>query len=132
MKTWQKWLLGIVIAFVGIIGIGVTYQMNRQAQLKEEMIKIVESEEAKTLFEEELKYLDPKALTEDGLIKTYEIDYDSFNKNPMGGFSVHLIINDSSDLYMRVSLGKGNIQGALEIESTYESREFRKFLQLGD
>ncbi|MGT2741675.1 DUF1310 family protein [Streptococcus plurextorum] len=106
MKSWQKWLLGIAIAFVGIIGIGVTYQMNRQAQLKEEMIKIVESDEAKALFEEELKYLDPKALTEDGLIKTYEIDYDSFNKNPMGGFSVILIINGDSQMYYRLGIDR--------------------------
>ncbi|MGT2743682.1 DUF1310 family protein [Streptococcus plurextorum] len=124
MKTWQKWLLGITIAFVGIIGIGVTYQMNRQAQLKEEMIKIVESDEAKTLFEEELKYLDPKALTEDGLIKTYEVDYDSFNKNPMNGFSVKLIINGDSSLYTILHLGVYDANGTLEIGSVQRSPKF--------
>lgn len=60
----------------------------------------------KSFFENELKYLDPQALTEDGLIKTYEIDYGSFNNNPMGGFSVVLIINGQSSLNYRLGLDK--------------------------
>lgn len=132
MKTWHKWLIGIVTSLVMFIGIGVIYQMNRAQQLKEEMIKIVESEEAKTLFESELKYLDEKALTEQGKIKSYKVDYDSLKKNPMGGFSVNLIINRNNDTYLRLRLGVYDAEGTVEIASTKESKSLKQLLDIGE
>lgn len=132
MKTCYKWLLGIVIGLVVFIGIGVIYQMNRAQQLKEEMIKIIESEEAKTLFESELKYLDEKALTEQGKIKSYKVDYDSLKKNPMGGFSVNLIINRNNDTYLRLRLGVYDAEGTVEIASTKESKSLKQLLDIGE
>ncbi|MGT2742716.1 DUF1310 family protein [Streptococcus plurextorum] len=128
MKTWQKWLLGITIAFVGIIGLGVTYQMNRQAQLKEEMIEIVESEEAKTLFEKKLKSWDPEALTESGKIKSYEIDSNTLNPNPMGGFSVKLYINGNKECYYNVGLEWSTPTGGLRISGGAKSSELQELI----
>ncbi|WP_156019318.1 DUF1310 family protein [Streptococcus ruminantium] len=121
MKSWQKWLVGLLSSLIIIIGIGVVYQMNQEKQLREEMIKIVESEEAKKLFEEELKSLDTKALTEQGKIKSYEVDYDSFNKNPMGGFSVELILNNDYELSYRLGINRRQRNDELYIYSWIKS-----------
>ncbi|MDW8743624.1 DUF1310 family protein [Streptococcus suis] len=128
MKTWQKWLVGILAIITILMGLGVMYQINKQAQLKEEMINIVESDESKKLFEEELKYLDPKALTDEGIIKTYSVDYDSFNKNPMGGFSVNLYVNDNKSLRYTIGIDKDNRTQELYSDGGGISTELQKLL----
>ena len=45
------------------------------------MIAIVTSDEAKKIYESHMKALDQNALTDDGVIKSYEIDND-------GGYSL--------------------------------------------
>ncbi|HFI0140325.1 TPA: DUF1310 family protein [Streptococcus suis] len=108
MKTWQKWLVGVLASITILIGIGVTYQMHKEQELKEEMIKIVESDEAKLVFERVLKNLDSEFLTEVGTIKSYVVDYDSLQKNPMGGMFVSLLINENSNLEVTISLNRHN------------------------
>ena len=51
---------------------------------KEEMIQIAESTKMKKAIEKELRELDPKALTAEGKIKSYEIQKDKLEYNPMG------------------------------------------------
>ncbi|HEL2218092.1 TPA: DUF1310 family protein [Streptococcus suis] len=121
MKTWQKWLAGILASITILIGLGVIYQMNKEQELREEMIKIVESDEAKKLFEDELKDLDPKALTDEGIIKTYSVDYDSFNKNPIGGFSVVLILNEDINIGYRLGIDRRQPGGELYTYSWIKS-----------
>ncbi|MBF0836736.1 DUF1310 family protein, partial [Bacteroides acidifaciens] len=82
------WLLGLIASVAVVIGIGVLEQMSKQEQLKQEMIKVVESEEAKAEFEEVLKNLDSKALTAQGKIQSYKIDLESVKHSPMGGLFV--------------------------------------------
>ena len=60
---------------------------------KEEMIQIAESKKMKRALENFLKGLDPKALTPEGKIKSYEIQKDRLDYNPMGGLNVYIIIN---------------------------------------
>ena len=74
---------------------------------KEEMIKVVKSEEAKKAIEDGLKSLDKEALTEKGIIKSYEVDYDSVKHNPMGGIMFDIYINNDKELYIRKTLIKG-------------------------
>ncbi|WP_105111486.1 DUF1310 family protein [Streptococcus suis] len=128
MKTWQKWLVGILAIITILIGLGVMYQINKQAQLKEEMIKIVESNEVKQLFEAELKSFDSKALTDEGKIKTYSVDYDSFNENPMGGFSVNLYVNDNKSLRYTIGIDKDNRTQELYSDGGGISTELQKLL----
>ena len=54
-----------------------------------------------------LKKMDSKALTPEGKIKTYKIEYDKVKRNPMGGISVHLIINDDPEMMLNTTLEKG-------------------------
>ena len=74
---------------------------------KEEMIKVVKSEEGKKIIEEGLKNIEKDALTEKGVIKSYEVDYDSVKHNPMGGIMFDIYINNDKELYIRKTLVRG-------------------------
>ena len=65
---------------------------------KEEMIQIAESKKMKKALENFLKGLDSKALTPEGKIKSYEIQKDKLDYNPMGGLNVYIIINGNEVL----------------------------------
>ncbi|MBF1732886.1 MAG: DUF1310 family protein [Streptococcus sp.] len=75
-----------------------------------EMVQIVNSEEAKEVYLKRLTSIDPDAFTEKGKIQTYTID--SFKKIPTGGIFVYLYVNDNKDytvsvhLYMDYNTGK--------------------------
>ena len=65
---------------------------------KEEILQISESKKMKKALENFLKGLDPKALTPEGKIKSYEIQKDKLDYNPMGGLNVYIIINGNEVL----------------------------------
>ena len=65
---------------------------------KEEMIQIAESKKMKKALENFLKGLDSKALTPEGKIKSYEIQKDKLDYDPMGGLNVYIIINGNKVL----------------------------------
>ena len=73
---------------------------------KQEMIKVVKSEEAKRVIEKNLKNLDENALTDKGLIKSYGIDYDSVRYNPRGGIMFDVVINNDRELIVSSILSK--------------------------
>ncbi|EGO6643501.1 DUF1310 family protein [Enterococcus faecalis] len=74
----------------------------------EEMLVIVKSDEAKKVIEEGLRNLDSKALTSEGIIKSYEIDEESVKHNPMGGIDGTLYINKDKELYIYFHLLREN------------------------
>ena len=101
----------LLILFIG--GLGKMY-LNEQ-KLHKEMINVVKSEEAKQVFEAGLKNLDANALTEKGIIKSYTIDYESIEHNPMGGIMVTIYINDDKRLSLQTIINKesnGNLKGS--------------------
>ena len=71
---------------------------------KEEMIQISESKKMKKALENFLKGLDSKALTPEGKIKSYEIQKDKLDYNPMGGLNVYIIINREEKLYINMTV----------------------------
>ena len=103
-------ILGIiVIIFFG----GMGYMTYKNEQEKQEMIAIATSDEAKEIYEGHMKAQDPNALTEDGIIKSYEIDTESLYYNPMGGMEVTVFVNDNKDSAFHfgiVSDSEGNLQ----------------------
>ena len=64
----------------------------------EEMIQIAQSKKMKRALEDFLKELDPKALTPEGKIKSYEIQKDKLDYNLMGGLNIYIIINGNEVL----------------------------------
>ena len=102
----MKNIISIIMALMVVFLIGGCSKMTGTPS-KEEMIKVVKSEEAKKAIEDGLKSLDKDALTEKGIIKSYEVDYDSVKHNPMGGIMFDIYINNDKELYIRKTLVKG-------------------------
>ncbi|MFD3050516.1 DUF1310 family protein [Streptococcus agalactiae] len=106
----KYWTL-LILLLIGLGGSG--YMGFKQHTEKEKMIAIAHSDEAKEVYEEQLKKLDRNALTENGKIKEYQIDDSSLKYNPMGGMNLKLIINDNKKLDISFGLVK-NESGNLE------------------
>lgn len=102
----------LLILLLTVLG-GSGYMFFKQHTEKEKMIAIAHSDEAKEVYEEQLKKLDRNALTENGKIKEYQIDDSSLKYNPMGGMNLKLIINDNKKLDISFGLVK-NESGNLE------------------
>ncbi|WP_314061152.1 DUF1310 family protein [uncultured Vagococcus sp.] len=81
--------------------------------LKLELEKIVKSEKAQVILKESLQNIDSKAFKENGIIQTYEIDYDGIRHNPMGGVMVTIYINGKSELYVKNTLEMNDLTGEL-------------------
>ncbi|MCA6774054.1 DUF1310 family protein [Enterococcus mundtii] len=111
-KPIKKRQIVLIITGICLLWIGGTMYMDH-LKLEEEMIRVVNSEEAKIVLEKTLKNLDSKVLTSEGVIKNYKIDYKNIKRNPMGGISVPLIINDNNKLLVFNLLDRNQINGEL-------------------
>ncbi|HEL0217954.1 TPA: DUF1310 family protein [Streptococcus equi subsp. zooepidemicus] len=129
MNRFLKISLLIVGVIVIMLGMEVKHRMDIYNQIKQVELKNAHSKEVIEMYEQELISMDPQALTDEGLIKSYTIDSDSLFINPMGGFSIHLIINDDPDTYLRVRLSRYDLEGNLEIASNYRSEKLEKLLK---
>ena len=107
----MKKIISIIIAVMVLFLIGGCSKMIGTPS-KEEMIKVVKSEEAKRVIEETLKNLEKNALTDEGVIKNYEVDYSTVRHNPMGGIMFKVIINNDPEMTVTYILDKP--QGKLE------------------
>ena len=98
----KKILIGILSAVVIIaILIGGKIYMDSN-----KMENIVKSDKAKEAIEAMLKKMEAKALTPEGNIKSYKIDYDKVKANPMGGINISVIVNDNEELRVNTTLEK--------------------------
>ncbi|HEK9955181.1 TPA: DUF1310 family protein [Streptococcus equi subsp. zooepidemicus] len=129
MNRFLKINLLIVGVIVIMLGMEVKHRMDIYDQIKQVELKNAHSKEVIEMYEQELISMDPQALTDEGLIKSYTIDSDSLFINPMGGFSIHLIINDDPDTYLRVGLGRYDMERNLEVSSIYLSEKLEKLME---
>ena len=98
----KKILIGILSAVVIIaILIGGKIYMDSN-----KMENIVKSDKVKEAIEAMLKKMEAKALTSEGNIKSYKIDYDKVKANPMGGINISVIVNDNQELSVNTTLEK--------------------------
>ncbi|EME7219768.1 hypothetical protein A5816_000112 [Enterococcus sp. 3G1_DIV0629] len=123
----KKWWLVPLIGILILLGMGGKLVIDKE-KLQKEMIEVVKSEEAKQVVEEGLKNLDPKALTPEGVIQSYEIDYDSIEHNPMGGINVTILANSKENLYVFFTLKK-NESGELKDGGGGNSSDLEKLLE---
>ena len=114
-------LLGILI-WVGLL-------VKNHLDFQHEMIQIVHSKEVEKLIEEELKELDPNALTPKGKIQSYEIDDETIEHNPMGGIMFRIIINGDKEITENFGLRKYSEDGPIEQVGVSRSVELRKLLE---
>ncbi len=95
---------------------------------KEEMIQIAESKKMKSVIEIFLKKLDPKALTPEGKIKSYEIQEYKLEYNPMGGIMIQMFINGDKNLSLSVTVVEDSTTGNYEIATNSRSRKLSDLL----
>ena len=94
-----------------------------------EMVQIVHSKEVEKLIEEELKELDPDALTPKGKIRSYEIDDKTIEHNPMGGIMFRIMINEDKKITENFGLRKYSEDGPVEQVGVSRSIELQKLLE---
>lgn len=116
----KRYIFLIVITL--LIGLPLLRFLGMKQEINHEMQYTARSYRAKELIEKEIRREDPKAFTDEGIIKSYEIDYNSVKHNPMGGFSITTYMNNDKELYMRflfdkdrgyLDIGGGSISGKL-------------------
>ena len=121
----KKILLGVslgLLAIVGVIGGKIYIDSNK-------MENIVKNDEVKKITEDTLRKLDKNALTPEGKIKSYKINYDKIKRNPMGGISIEIIINDDNSLRLGTIINKYNKDGGYEFGSLSLSPGLSKLIR---
>ena len=96
----------VLVALFVVVGLVVGGYTIMGIVRNNEMVHIVKSDEVKEIVENYLRYLDNDALTDKGKIISYQIDEQSIKHNPMGGIMFTVILNDDSELYVRMTLEK--------------------------
>ena len=104
LKKVLKGILVVLLLIIGAAGLicGKEYIESKRIE------HIVKSDDGKEAIENMLKRMDSKALTPEGKIKTYKIEFDKVKRNPMGGISIYLIINDDPEMKLDTTLVKFN------------------------
>ena len=99
MKKFLVATITSILLLIGFVAWSIYYE-------KYKIEHIVESAKAKEVIENMLKDIDEKALTPEGKIKSYKIDFDKVGKNPMRGIYILLIINDDLEMKLDTTLEK--------------------------
>ena len=123
MKKFLVATITSILLLIGIVAGSIYYE-------KYKIEHIVKSDKAKTAIENMLKKMENKALTPDGKIKSYKIDYSKVKKNPMGGINISVIVNDNEEMIVNTTLEK-NSKGEYTIDSTAISPELWKLTDRG-
>ena len=122
MRFLKKTLKGILIVLLLIIG-SVGFILVKEYIESKRIEHIVKSDEAKEVIETMLKDIDDKALTSEGVIKSYKIDYGKVRKNPMGGINIIIIVNNDDELFIETTLSKYSQNGNYETGGLGVSRK---------
>ena len=115
MKKFLVATITSILLLIGIVAGSIYYE-------KYIIEHIVKSDKAKTAVENMLKKMENKALTPEGKIKSYKIDFSKVEKNPMGGINISVIVNDNEEMIVNTTLEK-NSRGEYIIDSTAISPE---------
>ena len=110
-----------ILLLIGIVAGSIYYE-------KYKIELIVKSDKVKEVVENMLKKQDDKALTSEGKIKSYKIEFDKLGKNPMGGIYILLIINDDSEMKLDTTLEKGTRGEKYKTGAKGISPELRKLV----
>ena len=119
MKKFLVATITSILLLIGIVAGSIYYE-------KYKIEHIVKSEDGKEAIEIMSRSIDDKALTSEGKIKSYKIDYNKVEKNPMGGINVYLIINDDSEMKLNTILVKGTQGKKYEAGAPGRSPKFDK------
>ena len=118
----------IVIRILTVIAVIAMLIIGKIQMDKYRVKSISHGEEGKAAIENMLRVLDEKALTPEGKIKSYKIDESYTHKNPMGGLTVRVIINDDPELDVETTLNKYPSRGKLEHGVILRSQKMAKLV----
>ena len=131
MKMKQKRKLGRYISGVLLFGVliwgGLLVKNNLDFQ--NEIVQIVHSKEVEKLIEEELRALDPNALTPKGKIRSYEINDKTIEHNPMGGIMFDVTINGNKEITGSMGLRKHSEDGPIRSVGMSESDGLQELME---
>ena len=124
----KKILIGGLLALFAIAGLvgGKIYMDSNN------MENIVKSDKGKEAIEAMLKKMEAKALTSQGNIKSYKIDYDKVKANPMGGINISVIVNDNEELRVNTTLEKDSTGDGYKTGARTISPELWKMTDRGN
>ena len=121
-----RYIFGVLLLGVLVWG---GLLVKNHLDFQNEMVQIVHSKEVEKLIEEELKELDPDALTPKGKIRSYEIDDKTIEHNPMGGIMFRIMINEDKKITENFGLRKYSEDGPVEQVGVSRSIELQKLLE---
>ena len=116
------------VLLLGILIWGGLFVKNH-LDFQNEMVQIVHSKEVEKLIEEELKELDPNALTPKGKIRSYEIDDETIEHNPMGGIMFRITVNGDKEITENFGLRKDSENAPIEQAGVSRSIEFQDLVE---
>ena len=119
----------IVFCIVGALflayqGVNWMVQNNRKAQYAE-LVSFFDSKEVRGDIEKVLKSKDPQAFTEAGVIREYDLDFNSIAEGT--GRSIRVLINGDSNLY--ISVKYIFVNNRWEMSVLVSSYELQKLLE---
>lgn len=119
MKKILKGTLIVILLIIGVVGLicGKDYIESKRIE------HIVKGDEVKKAIESMLMDIDDKALTPEGVIKSYKIDYGKVRMNPMGGINIIIIVNNDDELFIETTLSKYSRNGNYETGGLGVSRK---------
>ena len=121
-----RYIFGVLLLGVLVWG---GLLVKNHLDFQHEMVQIVHSKEVEKLIEEELKELDPNALTPKGKIQSYEIDDETIEHNPMGGIMFRIIINGDKEITENFGLRKDSKDAPIEQVGVRKSIEFQDLVE---
>ena len=122
----KRYVFLIVVTL--LIGVPILRFIASKKQMEQEMKEAVYDSMITELIKKNIKEYDPNAFTDDGIIKSYEIDSETISQNPMGGIGFLIYVNNLSDLYVRITLYSNN-GGGLVVSSFNPSPELINLLE---
>ncbi|EHG14110.1 DUF1310 family protein [Streptococcus intermedius] len=123
-------IIGIVMASILAIGIVIIggYKIMQKVE-HDQMVKIVKSDEVQMVIEKRLRIIDSKAFTSEGVIQSYEVDYNSVKHNPMGGIMVKIYVNHKKENLVTLTLVKETTDNKIHMGSSSVSKELRETIE---
>ena len=119
----MKKVLKLVAILLGIGILGGCMNTPSKERMNEELKK----PEVIAVIEKSLKKIDKGALTEEGKIKSYEINYDKTYYNPRGGIEIEIYINGNSNLKLNSLITKNRDEYRVSV--SVQSKALVDFLE---
>ncbi len=123
MKKRYIFLIIILLIILSIIGFPILKFFITQYAIRQEEIAIVKSDRIRTVIEKSIKKIDSKALTDEGIIKSYKIDYNSVKDKSLQGFTVTVYVNNDKEQFIVFLITSSNSRLVTEERFSHKLNE---------